>query len=281
MTAIDTNSWQGVRAEVMRRIADGDWQPGELIPGEVDLADEFGCARATVNRALQDLADAGLIERKRKAGTRVALNPVRKVTVEVPVIRKDVEARGSRYSFALLGSRIMTPSPAITAQYGLPDASLLGLWTLHHADHQPFALEERWVNLDVVPAIAKADLDAVSANEWLVQHMPLVAGRVLVLRSQCHPARGPAAGVRGRVRRCSSSTAPPGQVTRRSLPCGWPMRRATSWRRWCRALCRSRKFGLAPLTAPRGRPVRPARSRACLASGSDQPRINHLAPHPS
>jgi GntR family histidine utilization transcriptional repressor len=43
----------------MRRIADGDWKPGELIPGEVDLADEFGCARATVNRALQDLADAG------------------------------------------------------------------------------------------------------------------------------------------------------------------------------------------------------------------------------
>jgi GntR family histidine utilization transcriptional repressor len=174
MAAIDTNSWQGIRAEVIRRIADGEWAPGELIPGEVDLADEFGCARATVNRALQDLADAGLIERKRKAGTRVALNPVRKVTVEVPVIRKDVEARGSRYSFALLGSRIMTPSPAITAQYGLkPDASLLGLWTLHHADHQPFALEERWVNLDVVPAIAKADLDAVSANEWLVQHMPL------------------------------------------------------------------------------------------------------------
>lgn len=174
MALVDTNSWQGIRTEVIRRIADGEWKPGELIPGEVELADEFGCARATVNRALQDLADAGLIERKRKAGTRVALNPVRKVTVEVPVIRKDVEARGSRYSFVLLGNRIMAPSPAVTAQYGLkPDTSLLGLWTLHHADYQPFALEERWVNLDVVPAIAKADLEAVSANEWLVQHMPL------------------------------------------------------------------------------------------------------------
>jgi DNA-binding GntR family transcriptional regulator len=40
MSAIDTNSWQGIRAEVIRRIADGDWKPGELIPGEVDLADE-------------------------------------------------------------------------------------------------------------------------------------------------------------------------------------------------------------------------------------------------
>jgi GntR family histidine utilization transcriptional repressor len=174
MTVIDTNSWQGVRAEVMRRIAEGEWRPGDLIPGEVELADEFGCARATVNRALQDLADSGLIERKRKAGTRVALNPVRKVTVEVPVIRQDVEARGSRYSFDLLGRREMTPSPAIAAQYGLrDDAALVGLWTLHRADRAPFALEERWVNLAVAPEIANADLGSVSANEWLVRHMPL------------------------------------------------------------------------------------------------------------
>jgi GntR family histidine utilization transcriptional repressor len=174
MTAADTNSWQGVRAEVMRRIAEGQWQPGELIPGEVELADEFGCARATVNRALQDLADAGLVERKRKAGTRVALNPVRKVTVEVPVVRQDVEGRGLRYAFELLDRREMTPSPAIAARYGLrEDAPLLGLWTLHRADDEPFALEERWINLAVVPEIAQADLAAVSANEWLVRHMPL------------------------------------------------------------------------------------------------------------
>ncbi len=177
MAVTDTNSWQGVREEVIRRIASGIWQPGELVPGEVELAGEFGCARATVNRAMQDLADSGLVERKRKAGTRVALTPVRKVTVEVPVVRQDVEARGSRYSFDLLGNRAMTPSPAIALQYGLkPDTSLLGLWTLHLADGEPFALEERWVNLDVVPAIAQADLDAVSANEWLVQHMPLSRG---------------------------------------------------------------------------------------------------------
>ena len=31
MTAIDTNSWQGIRAEVMRRIAEGEWRPGDLF----------------------------------------------------------------------------------------------------------------------------------------------------------------------------------------------------------------------------------------------------------
>lgn len=177
MAVATTNSWQGVRADVMRRIAEGEWQPGDLIPGEVELAETFGCARATVNRAMQDLADKGLIDRKRKAGTRVALNPVRKVTVEIPVIRQDVEGRGQHYVFDLLSARPMSPSPAVTAQYGLTNQTpLMGLWTLHRADGAPFALEERWVNLDVVPEFAGADLEAVSANEWLVRHTPLSRG---------------------------------------------------------------------------------------------------------
>ena len=40
-------SWIEVRAEVTRRVRDGLWRPGDRIPGEAELAAEFGCARAT------------------------------------------------------------------------------------------------------------------------------------------------------------------------------------------------------------------------------------------
>ncbi len=177
MTQSDTNSWQGIKSEVMRRISDRRWQPGDLIPGEVELAEEFGCARATVNRALRDLADGGLLDRKRKAGTRVALNPVRKATVEIPVIRQDVEARGKAYSFEVLDRRDLTPTSVLQRQYGLSaSTALLGLWTLHRADTQPFAYEERWINLAVVPDVVDADLGTLSANEWLVRNTPLSRG---------------------------------------------------------------------------------------------------------
>ena len=177
MTHFDTNSWQGIKFEVMRRIDDRLWQPGDLIPGEVELAEEFGCARATVNRALQSLADSGLLDRKRKAGTRVALNPVRKATVEIPVIRKDVESRGKAYGFDLLERKELSPSLVLQKQFGLrKSAHLLGLWTLHRADTTPFAYEERWINLSVVPEILEADLATLSANEWLVQNTPLSRG---------------------------------------------------------------------------------------------------------
>mgnify|MGYP000374306696 CR=1 FL=1 len=69
--------WEDIRAEVLSRIRSKAWPLGTLIPGEEALAQEFGVARATVNRALSELARSGVLERKRKAGTRVAALPVR------------------------------------------------------------------------------------------------------------------------------------------------------------------------------------------------------------
>ena len=66
-------TWQGVMEEVRRRIHARDWPPGALIPNEADLAAEFGVARVTVNRALRTLAEAGLLDRRRKAEQRANL----------------------------------------------------------------------------------------------------------------------------------------------------------------------------------------------------------------
>ena len=85
--------WEEIRAEVLARIRARAWPLGTLIPGEEALAAEFGVARATVNRALSELARAGVLERKRKAGTRVVALPVRKATLDIPVIRAGSRSR--------------------------------------------------------------------------------------------------------------------------------------------------------------------------------------------
>lgn len=172
-------SWQAIRDEVMGRIRARDYPPGALIPRESDLAAEFGCARATVNRALRDLAEAGFIERRRKAGTRVAADPVRRATLQIPLIRSEVEASGARYRFQLL-ERSEAPAPAdIAARLGVQEgAPLLHLRTLHFADDRPHSYEDRWVSLATVPAIARADLTRENPNEWLVRHAPYTHGSI-------------------------------------------------------------------------------------------------------
>ena len=57
---------------VRKRIQSGDYQPGDRIPSEANLIEEFGVSRPTVARALQELQRRGLVQRRRGAGTYVS-----------------------------------------------------------------------------------------------------------------------------------------------------------------------------------------------------------------
>lgn len=155
----------------MRRISERIWTPGALIPGEVELAQEFGCARATVNRALRQLAEAGLLDRRRKGGTRVARYPVRKATLDIPVTRLEIEGRGVPYRHVLLQREICSPPRAVCETMNVSQtAQLLHLPALHFADEEPFLYEDRWVNMAAVPEIQYETFADINANEWLIEH---------------------------------------------------------------------------------------------------------------
>ena len=166
-------NWQAIQAEVLRRIHARDWPPGHTIPNEADLALEFGCARATVNRALQSLADAGMLERRRKAGTRVALHPISKATLDIPVIRREIEERNMTYAYQLIARETATP-PAILG----PDATGIHIIALHRANGAPYVVEDRWINITTVPAALDQTFEEISANEWLVTSAPYTHGDI-------------------------------------------------------------------------------------------------------
>ena len=173
MSNSNRRTWQSIENEIIARITSRTWQPGDLIPTEAELALEFGCARATVNRAMRQLAETGLLERRRKAGTRVALNPVRKAALEIQITRHEVENRGGNYRHALLEKKIKQAPLQITSRLGLVHrSSMLHLRELHLSDNHPFLYEDRWVNLAIAPNIEKVDLEQISSNEWLVNNAP-------------------------------------------------------------------------------------------------------------
>jgi GntR family histidine utilization transcriptional repressor len=82
--------YQSIKTEMREWIQTGIWETGSLIPGEATLAKQFGCARATVNRALRELAEEGKLDLRRKAGTRVIAPEGRSVNFEIPRIRLEI-----------------------------------------------------------------------------------------------------------------------------------------------------------------------------------------------
>jgi GntR family histidine utilization transcriptional repressor len=189
---VSLSGWEGVRAEVLGRIRARTWPPGALIPGEAALAAEFGCARATVNRALRDLAQAGVLERRRKAGTRVAALPVRRAQLDIPVIRLEVEARGQVHAHRLLVRRRAVPPVPVASALGFA-GEMEHLETLHLADGRPFAHEVRWLNPAVLPPLP--EFAAISVNEWLVATVAFASGDIAFSAEAADPRTAAVLGV--------------------------------------------------------------------------------------
>ena len=196
MTGKRSHSWQSVHALLCERIDDQTWPPGELIPGEVELADQFGCARTTVNRALRELAAAGVIDRKRKAGTRVAKLRTRKATAEIPVIKTQVERAGKQYDFSIVKKRDSVAPRRVSTRLNLSASHrALHVRTIHYADTKPFVFEDRWINYAVVPEVMTIDFDAISVNEWLVRQVPFSAGQLRISAQSASKAVANALGI--------------------------------------------------------------------------------------
>ena len=166
-------TWREVRDRIHARILNGSYQPGDRLPRDIDIASDLDCARTTVQRAMQDLADSGLVERRRKGGTRVRPDPVTRATVDIPVTRVEVERTGGVYGYQLVRrSEEMAPRSVVAAMELTEPRPMLHAQALHLADNRPYIYEDRWISRDTAPEIAAVDLTRESANEWLVLNKP-------------------------------------------------------------------------------------------------------------
>lgn len=166
-------TYQEIKADVLGRIMAGDWPPGGLLPGEIDLARAYGCARTTVNRALRELAEEGYLDRKRKAGTRVRPSPKREARFEIPLVRREIEAAGATYGYRLLAREVTAAPEWLAARMGVPEGGeVLHLSCLHDAGGAPYQHEDRWINLAGLPQARDADFSTSGPNEWLVETVP-------------------------------------------------------------------------------------------------------------
>ncbi|GAB4390363.1 GntR family transcriptional regulator [Albidovulum sp.] len=166
-------TFRDVKADLLDRIARGALRPGSLLPNETDLAARYGCARATVNRAMRELAEEGIVERRRRAGTRVRMAPVRQARFAIPLVREEIEAQGAQYRHDLLCRELLAAPDWLAGRLELaPGAEVLHLVCLHRADGMPYQHEDRWINLAAVPEARGADFAATGPNEWLVARLP-------------------------------------------------------------------------------------------------------------
>ena len=66
--------YRQVQIALTRRLAAGDWKPGEAIPSETSLAHEFSVSIGTIRKAVDALVAGSILVRQQGRGTFVGLH---------------------------------------------------------------------------------------------------------------------------------------------------------------------------------------------------------------
>lgn len=165
---------QRIRSELEGRILSGEWAPGFRIPFEHELMEQYGCSRMTVNKVLTALAESGMIERRRRAGSFVARQSphLELVALEIPDIAVQVSAMGHAYAYRLLGRQLRGAQAGDAGEQELAGSGrLLAMECLHLADGRPLALEHRLISPAGVPEVLDVDFAVTAPGSWLLQNV--------------------------------------------------------------------------------------------------------------
>lgn len=159
---------------ILHHVTNGDWPPLSRTPSENELVAKFGVSRMTVNRALRELTDAGVVTRLQGVGTFVAGPKAESAMFEVRSIRDEIVARGQSHTVEVLACGPVSARPATARQFDLSvGAELYHSRLLHLADGKALQLEDRFVNPLCAPDYLDIDFHVEIPHQYLMRVAPL------------------------------------------------------------------------------------------------------------
>jgi GntR family transcriptional regulator len=170
--------YQQIARILRNHIELGEWGPNEPLPTELTMCAQFAVSRGTVQQAVRQLVNEGLVRREQGRGTFVNEKRPSVTTLFSFNSFSDEMRRQGRQPATRVLSAETVPAPAeIAAQLGLPaGCPSHHITRLRLADSQPVALEQRWLAAALCPDLLAHDLAASSIHYLLVEQyeIPLV-----------------------------------------------------------------------------------------------------------
>ena len=128
----------------------------------------------TVNRALRELTDAGILVRQPGVGTFIAEPRPQSTLLMIAHIGDEVRARGHEYNWSVICvERVTARPPVATALNLVPGASVFHVICVHRENSLPVQLEDRYVNPAAAPAFIDQDFGRMRPSEYLFNAIPV------------------------------------------------------------------------------------------------------------
>lgn len=170
----DLPAYEQVKAFIKGHISSGQWRPGDPVPSESALAQQFAVARMTVNRALRELAAEGLVTRVQGSGTRVAQLHRISSRLSIRDIHEEVAERGHVHTTRVLLVAQEKASADLAQSLGLQTGDKVFHTILIHLENGvPIQYEDRYVNPAAAPGYIDLDFTQTTPTHHLLECAPL------------------------------------------------------------------------------------------------------------
>ncbi len=146
------------------RIKNEYYPAGSLLPKQTDLAKEFTVSRMTIQKALDLLAQEGLISSKKGVGTTVLQHSFLKkgtsFVSEYPGLSAEMENSDHKIKSVVIDFEVGFPNETIQDKLLLlPEEPIYKIVRLRMVDDEPFVLEYTYMPIKSVPNLTKKILE--------------------------------------------------------------------------------------------------------------------------
>lgn len=163
--------YQQIYEQLRGRIASGQLKPGDALPTEVDLIEQYQVSRATIRQAMDALVRDGLIYRERGRGTFVAHPTVQQGLTRVISFTEDMRSRGFEPGSRVLAAQLVPATEAMASRLAIaPGEELACIERLRLADGEPMSVEVSHLVHRLCPGILQHDYAANPLRQMLEQH---------------------------------------------------------------------------------------------------------------
>ena len=168
-----------IRREIEAKIRAGGLPPGAKLPTEKDLSTQYGVSRATAQRVLNDLAEAGLAIRRRRHGTFVA-DVTRQINL-LNFVTPEAAAKGTPGRHEIISARIVRAAYAVLRLPGSSADTAVVELVRRKLDirEEPQSVERHVVLFAVAPELLNENLEDLVTLPYLQRRgIPIDAIRV-------------------------------------------------------------------------------------------------------
>jgi GntR family transcriptional regulator len=147
-----------------------EWEPGQRMPTERDLAERYGCSLITVRHAMGELVREGRIERTRGRGTFVLQPRIDRDIAGSMSFAEEMKRRGLDPATQLITGRIEPAGAVVAGILGIgTDAPVAYLERLRLGGGEPLILEQARLPAERFPGLLAFDFEHRSLYDILAE----------------------------------------------------------------------------------------------------------------